>query len=201
MRRKYIMVFVIGFIVPFLVGYDMTSSVDISLKTTTVGETIILAPDNEVTNLTLSGASGSELAAFVGDVSVGGDVTVVGSVAGDGTDVLGAFLKTVYNDVNGRTLSGVDSDTCQTNLNGSAPGAWVLPTAAAGLEYTFLLLAAQELRVTPAAGDNINYGGTAMAAQEYYYADAVGETLHIIAADDTQWFVISSTGTWSEETP
>jgi hypothetical protein len=43
--------------------------------TTKVGASMIMQADNGVTNLTLSGAAGSELATFAGDVTVNGDVT------------------------------------------------------------------------------------------------------------------------------
>ena len=123
------------------------------------------------------------------------------SVTGDGTGALGGFLKTVTNDSDGKTLNVNESGTVQTNAGAGGAAAFTLPTAAAGLEYTFVVMAAQELRVTPGAGDVINYSCTAMDATEYYYADAVGETLHIIAVDATNWIVISSTGTWAEENP
>ncbi len=76
-----------------------------------------------------------------------------------------------------------------------------MPAAAAGLEYTFVVMAAFELRVTPAAGDKIYYGSTAMAAAEYRYADAVGETMKLIAVDGTNWISVYETGSWAEETP
>ena len=88
-----------------------------------------------------------------------------------------------------------------SNLGSDGADAWTLPTAAAGYEYIFVVMAAQEMRITPAAGDKINHAGTLGDAAEYYYADAVGEILHIIAVDETNWVVISQTGTWAEQNP
>lgn len=134
-------------------------------------------------------------------ITLAGNTSATGSVTGDGGDALGGFLKTVTNDTDGKTLAVAESGTVQTNAGSGGAAAWTLPTAAAGLEYTFVVMAAQELRVTPAAGDKIVYGATVMDAAEYYYADAIGESLHIVAVDATNWIVISSTGTWAEQTP
>jgi len=126
---------------------------------------------------------------------------VATSITGGGTGVQTGFTKTVTDDTNGKTLTVAESGTLQTNAGASGAAAWTLPTAVAGYEYFFVVGAAQELRVTPAAGDKINHAGTLAAAAEYYYADAIGEALHIVAIDATQWVVITETGTWAEETP
>ncbi len=50
----------------------------VALRTAKVGGTLRFGADNDITNLTLSGAAGSELAVFVGDVTVTKDLTVLG---------------------------------------------------------------------------------------------------------------------------
>jgi hypothetical protein len=122
-------------------------------------------------------------------------------ITGDGTAALGGFLKTVTNDNNGKTLAITESGTVQTNAGASGAAAWTLPDAAIGLTYTFVVMAAQELRVTPAAGDVINIAGTAGDAAEYWTANAVGESLTLVAVDTTNWVATAYTGTWTQQTP
>jgi hypothetical protein len=124
-----------------------------------------------------------------------------GTITGAGTTALGGYLRTVTNDTDGKTLTVAESGTVQTNAGAQGAAAWILPGAAAGLEYIFIVMAAQELRVTPASGDVINVAGVAAAAAEYLTANAIGEVLHLIAVDATNWIAISSTGTWTEATP
>ncbi len=110
-------------------------------------------------------------------------------------------LKVVTHDTNGKTLDIGESGTVQTNAGAVGAAAWTLPGAAAGIEYTFVVMAAQELRVTPAAGDVININGIAADAAEYWTANAAGECLHLIAVDATNWVALSYTGTWTQATP
>ncbi len=109
--------------------------------------------------------------------------------------------KVVENNSEPPTIGVAESGYVITNAGSDGADAFTLPDAAAGLTYTFVVMAAQELRVTPAAGDKIVYGSTVMDAAEYYVADAIGESLTIVAVDATNWVVISSTGTWTEEIP
>lgn len=61
-------------------NYNSGSGLIYTQKT---GANLVLYADNAVTNLTLSGASGSELATFAGDVTIGGDLLTIN----DGTNV------------------------------------------------------------------------------------------------------------------
>lgn len=77
---------------------------------------------------------------------------------------------------------------------------FLLPTAAAGLEFTFVdanATAAKDLWITAAAGDTIN-GGT--AAKSYKCTgDAVKQNVKLKAVDGTRWIVISEVGTWAND--
>jgi len=108
----------------------------------------------------------------------------------------------VTDDADGEAAIGVaESGSIQTNAGAAGAAAWVLPDAAAGLNYTFVVMAEQELRVTPAAGDKICIAGTCADVAEYWWADAIGESLTLVAVDGTNWVATSYTGTWSQETP
>lgn len=144
---------------------------------------------------------GDDDAHISGTLEIDGALYAEGAITGDGVDAISGFVKTVTNDTDGKVLTIAESGTIQTNAGASGAAAWTLPGAVAGLEYGFVVMAAFELRVTPAGGDKIYYDGTAMAAAEYRYADAVGEYMHIVAVDATNWVVTTETGTWAEETP
>ena len=164
---------------------------------TGVSETIVL------TNTQGNTAGAITLTATAGGITLNANsgITTGDAITGDGTAALGGFLKTVTDDTDGKVLTVAESGTVQTNAGSGGAAAWTLPSAAVGITYTFVVMAAQELRVTPAAGDKIVYDSTVMDAAEYYYADAIGESLTIVAVDGTNWIVTSKTGTWAEQTP
>ena len=136
-----------------------------------------------------------------GILEIDGAIYADGGIVGDGGDAVGGFLKTVTVDADGKTLTASESGTVQTSGGAVGAGAWTLPAAVAGLEYTFVVMAAQQLRVTPVGDDVININGTAASAAEYWYADAAGECLHLVAVDATNWIAVSYTGTWTQQTP
>jgi len=136
-------------------------------------------------------------------VTISGNTTTTGSITGDGGDALSGFLRSVVNDVDAYTVLVGDSGKVITNAgnDGEPVGEFTLPAAAIGLNYCFVVMAAQELRVIPAAGDAINIAGVPGDAAEYWTASAVGETLCIVAVDVNNWIATSSTGTWTQQTP
>jgi len=141
-----------------------------------------------------------------GATTVGGTLTVTGSllplgaITGDGGAALSGMLDVVTNDADGKTLTIAESSTVQTNAGAGGEAVWVLPEAstAIGCEYTFVVMAAQALRVDPSDGTDqiILVTGT---AGDYYWANAIGETLTIKAVAADAWVVMHSTGTWTEE--
>jgi hypothetical protein len=156
-------------------------------------KTVTLGSTNTTSTTTINAGSGA--------INLVGNLATGDAITGDGTAALGGFLKTVTDDTNGKVLNINESGTVQTNAGAGGAAAWTLPAAAAGVNYCFVVMAAQELRVTPAAGDKIVHGSTVMDAEEYYFADAIGESLCIQAVDGTNWVMMSSTGTWAEQTP
>ncbi len=182
-----------------LISSKTTGASAIALTTNQgAAETIV------VTNTQGTGAGAITLTATAGGITLNaglGGITTGDAITGDGTAAMGGFLKTVTDDTNGKTLDINESGTVQTNAGAVGAAAWTLPGAAAGLNYCFVVMAAQELRVTPAAGDVINIAGIAAEAAEYWTANAAGESLCIVAVDATNWVAISFTGTWTQQTP
>lgn len=81
---------------------------------------------------------------------------------------------------------------------------FTLPTNAAyGVCYTFVVGAAQELRIKPGAGEKIGYTISAtyavQTAAKYATADAVGERMTIVSDGEGNWYAIDQAGTWTEE--
>jgi len=125
----------------------------------------------------------------------------VESITGEGTGTIVGFIKTVTDDTDAHTVLVTESRGVLTNAGSGGSAAHTLPAAAAGLEYTFVVMAAQQLQIDPQADDKIIYNATALDVGEYLWADAVGENLHLLAVDGTNWIVISAVGTWTQETP
>lgn len=97
------------------------------------------------------------------------------------------------NDILGEQESG------KTCTNSGAAGAieLTLPDAAAGLEFIFIVNAAQYLRINAVTGDTIRNAATVSIAGGYIRANTVGNVLRLIAINDTQWITTSIIGTWT----
>ena len=156
-------------------------------------KTVALGSSNTTSTTTISAGSGK--------INLVGTLATGDAVTGDGTAALGGFLATVLDDTDAHTVLASESGTVLTNAGAGGPYAHTLPAAAVGLNYTFVVMAAQELRVTPGGGDVVNIAGIAGDAAEYWTANAVGEALTIVAVDATNWIATSFTGTWTQQTP
>ncbi len=140
--------------------------------------------------------------AFIeGTLEVDGVVYADSGITGDGADAIAGFLQSITNDAEPHAITAAESGTVLTNAGSDGADAWTLPTAVAGYEYIFVVMAAQNMQITPAAGDSIIGSGTDVGAGDTYSANAVGETLHLIAVDGTNWIIISETGTWTDSVP
>jgi hypothetical protein len=133
--------------------------------------------------VTISNASGTVL----------GNINQTGEVYG--------FRKVISNSADSVSVYSTDSGKIFTNASALASQSWALPTAIAGLTYTFVVMAAQPLRVHPASGNAINIAGSQGADAEYWWADAVGESLTLVAVNNTDWIATAYTGTWTQQTP
>jgi hypothetical protein len=181
-----------------LISSKTTGASAIALTTNQgIAETIV------VTNTQGTDAGAITLTSTAGGIALNASsgITTGDAVTGDGTAALGGFLKTVTDDTDAHSVLASESGTVLTNAGAGAPAAHTLPAAVAGLNYCFVVMAAQELRPTPAADDVINIAGVAGDAAEYWTANAVGETLCLVAVDGTNWVATSYTGTWTQQTP
>ena len=181
-----------------LIGSKDNAASAIALTANTgANETIV------VTNTQGTGAGAITLTATAGGITLNASsgITTGDAITGDGTATMGGFLKTVTDDTDAHAVLASESGTILTNAGAGGPFAHTLPAAAAGLNYCFVVMAAQELRVTPTAGDVINIAGVAGDDAEYWTANAVGESLCVAAVDGTNWVALSYTGTWTQQNP
>lgn len=88
------------------------------------------------------------------------------------------------------TVTSGDSGSHFDNLGASADIVLTLPTAAAGLHYSFTVLAAHYIRVN----GTISQGGL---TNTYIRSTTVGHYLALEAHDSSGWVVSSSVGAWS----
>lgn len=78
------------------------------------------------------------------------------------------------------------------------PTTFTLPTAEAGLTFTFIdndATAAADLCIEPASGDQINKAAAGVSLTDT--GDATGESVTLIAKDATHWVVMDKSGTWA----
>jgi hypothetical protein len=98
------------------------------------------------------------------------------------------------------SITAAMSGAIITNKDAASSTVLTLPTAAAGLTYTFLDIeaaAGSDLWITASSGDKIN-GGT--AAKSYKCTgDAVKQTVTIVAIDAENWEITAEQGTWSND--
>lgn len=99
-----------------------------------------------------------------------------------------------------RTIYATESGTVFVMGNGAQtnPVTFALPAAYPGLWFTFIDMdpdAAGDLIIQAATGDTV--GGSVASGTLTSSGDAIGETVTIVAVDESDWVVISSIGTWT----
>lgn len=123
---------------------------------------------------------------FGGNLVVGGtllnQVAVTASTAGSGSPNL---------------ITAAQSGTVWTNEGSTAVNYHTLPTAAVGLQYTFIVQDADGLRVTANTGDTIRLGTAVTATAGNIQSTQIGAAVVLVAINATVWMATSITGTWT----
>ena len=97
-------------------------------------------------------------------------------------------------------LTTAESRKVLTNEGSTAKNYHTLPTAAAGLTYTFIVQDTDGMRIVAAASDTIRLAGTISIAAGYIDSTTVGSTVTLVAINATEWVAVAINGTWDVET-
>ena len=97
------------------------------------------------------------------------------------------------------TLTSAESGSVHTNLDATSTVTLTLPASAPeGIEFTFAVQTAQELRVDPGAAAIRDDSG--QTADKYKSANAIGAALTLAADANGDWATVAKHGTWTQET-
>lgn len=130
-----------------------------------------------------------------GTIEVDGAALFDGNISAYGT--ITGYLKTITDDIDNETLTADESGGVFTNQADSDNQIYTLPTAVAGLIFSFCDVEPGEgadLYIKAATDDIINGGGAAQ-----YYAcktDAHKQSVTLVAVSAVEWIVLSEVGTW-----
>lgn len=144
-------------------------------------------------SLTISNdTSGSQVAKFT--MTTGGNVSMVGTLTGDGGDALSGFLQKQV----AATATTITAAQCGSSFINSGAVQMELPEASAvlGCRLTFITGNASNFDINPDNADQIlvetNAAGDAMRNA------TLGDSITIEAISASQWAPISAVGTWSD---
>jgi hypothetical protein len=101
----------------------------------------------------------------------------------------------------GKTVALADEFETQSNDGLAGPETYTLPevsTVGVGTPFRFIVADAHTVNIDPAAADLITPTCNA-AGDKLQNTGAVGSYVEIIAIDDTNWAITSSSGTWSDD--
>ena len=93
----------------------------------------------------------------------------------------------------------VTGDSGKTITNTGASGAVTntLPTAAAGLQYGFIITAAQTLQIKASGTDTIRIGTTVSAAAGFAETNVVGTAITLLSTASGSWIATSTVASWA----
>lgn len=146
-------------------------------------------------------SSGAELNLLDGLLAAG-NATASKAVVVDADKALLGLRRKVTADADGMSgISEAYSGGVFTNEGASGAAVFALGPAAVGVELTFRVMTAQELRIDPSGTETIALpsSGAQGAAGKYLTADAVGEWVKLVCVKTGQWQVEGYFGTWAHE--
>lgn len=96
-------------------------------------------------------------------------------------------------------LTSDESFNVRTNEGATAENYYTLPTAVAGMQFTFIVQDTDGIRITAATGDTIRpIAGTAASATGGFIRCATaGAFITLVSINDTEWVAIGSAGVWT----
>jgi hypothetical protein len=135
-------------------------------------------------------------------LSAAGSATASKPVLLDANMAVSGIRHKVLADANGEVdVDEAYSGYIITNEGASGTAVFALGAAVLGVEITFMVMAAFELRIDPNGTETIALpsSGAQGAAGKYLTADAVGEWVKLVCVKTGQWQVVGYAGTWAHE--
>lgn len=110
----------------------------------------------------------------------------------------GGVKKAIEAHTSDDALTAAESGSVHSNLGATGTVTITLPASAPeGTVFSFVVQAAQELRIDPGMAAIRDDSG--QTADKYKSADAIGECLTVVADSNGDWVTIAKNGTWMEE--
>jgi hypothetical protein len=95
-------------------------------------------------------------------------------------------------------LTAAESGTVLTNEGATAQNYHTLPTAVAGLQFTFVVQDADGIRIVAGADDTIRIAANVSAAAGYIQNSTIGSTITLLAVNAVEWVALGTpAGTWT----
>jgi len=135
-------------------------------------------------------------------LSVAGNATASKAVVVDANKALLGLRRKVTADDDGMAgITEAYSGGVFTNEGATGAAVFALGPSAVGVELTFVVMAAQELRIDPSGTETIALpsSGAQGAQGKYLTADAVGEWVRLLCVKAGQWQTVGYAGTWAHE--
>lgn len=147
----------------------------------------------------VSGATGAVTISNNGVTSAvaGTGITVSGATGAVTFSANGQGTLTVVTKTGNYSVVSGDSGTVFDTTGASAEVDFTLPTAAAGLWYTFHCDAAQTMKIIAGASTTIRLGGAVSASAGNVSVATVGYNITLVAIDTTHWIALRYVGTWT----
>ncbi len=139
---------------------------------------------------------------LVDGLSVAGNATASKVLVPDADKALLGLRRKVTVDADGMAgITEAYSGGVFTNEGASGAAVFALGASAVGVELTFMVMAAQELRIDPSGTETIALPSTGAqgGAGKYLTANAVGEWVRLLCVKAGQWQVTGYLGTWEAE--
>ncbi len=133
-----------------------------------------------------------------GNATIGGDATVAGTLGVTGETSLAAVTSKakVTTKTAAYTVTVAETGVVFNNIGAGGAVTFTLPTAAAGLQYCFATVAAQQIAVDPASTNAIlaltNAGGDKITNS------TAGNSVCLVGVSATQWVARDVYGTWAD---
>jgi hypothetical protein len=95
------------------------------------------------------------------------------------------------------SVAAAEQNALYTNSGAAGSVNFTLPTAAAGLTYSFYIDAAQTLTITAGASTTIQLTGSTSASAGNVTSNTAGNCITLVAISTTKWVAQSHEGTWT----